>query len=406
MFGKVRNAVETLKSTARALDPICIGGNEAAALFDAVSEGERVCGAMKALLARRIEETKVWRESGHRSAAHWVAEATGETVGAATRTLETARALEQLPATDAAFRAGQLSETQAAEIGDGGRRSRRRVRVVGDGGIDEPDGAARPMSGGARRRRGGRQGVGAAVARPAQSARVDRSGRRVSPDGQMTPDAGARFSLAWRAHVDRIFRDARRAGRREPRAAYAADALVALASEGPCKPVEVQLIANSTPIVRGHTEAGERCEITGVGPVPVTTARALLNDASVTVLTSDGGQITAVSSPKRTIPIKLRRALEARYPTCGVKGCANDQFLEMDHVVPLAQGGRTEIGNTWRICTHHHHLKTYLGWKVVGEPGNWDLVPPDDPDPPRAARLTCWESKSTNPSPVTRRTSS
>jgi hypothetical protein len=170
----------------------------------------------------------------------------------------------------------------------------------------------------------------------------------------MTPDAGARFSLAWRAHVDRIFRDARRAGRREPRAAYAADALVALASEGPCKPVEVQLIANSTPIVRGHTEAGERCEITGVGPVPVTTARALLNDASVTVLTSDGGQITAVSSPKRTIPIKLRRALEARYPTCGVKGCANDQFLEMDHVVPLAQGGRTEIGNTWRICTHHH----------------------------------------------------
>jgi Domain of unknown function (DUF222) len=145
MFGKVRNAVETLKSTARALDPICIGGNEAAALFDAVSEGERVCGAMKALLARRIEETKVWRESGHRSAAHWVAEATGETVGAATRTLETARALEQLPATDAAFRAGQLSETQAAEIGDGGRRSRRRVRVVGDGGIDEPDGAARPM---------------------------------------------------------------------------------------------------------------------------------------------------------------------------------------------------------------------------------------------------------------------
>jgi len=28
-------------------------------------------------------------------------------------------------------------------------------------------------------------------------------------------------------------------------------------------------------------------------------------------------------------------------------------------------------------------LKTYEGWKVVGEPGNWDLVPPDGPDPPR-----------------------
>ena len=93
MFGKVRSAVDTLKATARALDPACIDGHDAAALFDAVSEGERVCGAMKALLARRIDETKVWREAGHRSAAHWVADATGETVGSACRALETARAL-------------------------------------------------------------------------------------------------------------------------------------------------------------------------------------------------------------------------------------------------------------------------------------------------------------------------
>jgi Domain of unknown function (DUF222) len=389
VFGKVRNAVDTLKATARALDPICIGGNDAAALFDAVSEGERVCGAMKALLARRIEETKVWRESGHRSAAHWVAEATGETVGAATRTLETARALEQLPATDAAFRAGQLSETQAAEI---------TATAVADPGAEsellETVGST-SMKGLRDRCREVRAGAEEDDRAWARRLHVERKAHEwTDADGayhlvaQMAPDAGARFSSAWRAHIDRIFRDARRAGRREPRAAYAADALVALASEGPCKPVEVQLIANSTPIVRGHTESGERCEITGVGPVPVTTARALLNDASVTVLTSDGGEITAVSSPKRTIPIKLRRALEARHPTCGVKGCANDQFLEIDHVLPLARGGRTEIGNTWRICTHHHHLKTYFGWKVVGEPGNRDLVPPDDPDPPRAAQLT------------------
>ena len=70
---------------------------------------------------------------------------------------------------------------------------------------------------------------------------------------------------------------------------------------------------------RGHTEPGERCEIRGLGPAPVTTARALLDDARVSVLVRDGDDVTAVSSPKRTIPAKLRRALEARYPTCGVK---------------------------------------------------------------------------------------
>jgi hypothetical protein len=141
----------------------------------------------------------------------------------------------------------------------------------------------------------------------------------------MAPDAGARFSSAWRAHTDRIFREARRAGRREPPAAYAADALVALASEGPCKPVEVQLVANSAPIVRGHAEPGERCEIRGIGPVPVT----------------QRGRCSAT-------------------PRCV----------------------RSEIRNTWRISPHHHALKTHFGWKVVGEPGNWDLAPPDDPDPP------------------------
>jgi len=137
---------------------------------------------------------------------------------------------------------------------------------------------------------------------------------------------------------------------------------------------------------RGHTEPGERCEING-SPIPVTTAKALLADSRVTVLERDGNDVTEISKPTRTISAKLRRQLEARYPTCGVKSCANDRFLEIDHVVPIAEGGRSEWINAWRICPHHHHLKTYFGWKVVGTTHDWDLVPPtpdwpDDPDPP------------------------
>jgi hypothetical protein len=383
VFGKVRGAVDALKSTARALDPACIDGHDAAALFDAVSEGERVCGAMKALLARRIEETKVWREAGHRSAAHWVAEATGETVGTAARTLETARALEQLPETNAAFRSGRLSPTQAAEItsaaGADPAAESDLLDVAGSTSVKGLKDRCRQVRAGAE-------------ADDREWARRLHLGRRAHDwndpegfyrfEGRMAPDAGARFSSAWQAHIDRIFRDARRAGRHEPRAAYAADALVALASEGPCKPVEVRVTVDSSALARGHTEPGERCEIDRAGPVPVTTARAMLDDASVAVLVRDGDDITAVTSPKRVIPVKLRRALEARYPTCGVKTCANDHFLQIDHVVPLEDGGETNVHNTWRICSHHHFLKTYEGWKVVGEPGNWDLVPPDNPDPP------------------------
>jgi hypothetical protein len=377
VFERVRNAVDALKATACGFDPLCVEGRDAAELLAVVSEGERVCAAMKSLLARRVEETKVWREGGHRSAAHWVAEATGETVGAATRTLETARALEQLPETDAAFRAGELSVTQAAEITSA---------AIADPGAEAAllATAARTSVKGlrddARLVRAGAEADDRAWARRLHVER--RAYKWSDPDGafcfngRMAPDAGARFDSAWEAHIDRVFRDARCAGRHEPRAAYAADALVALATEGPCKPVEVRVTVDSAALARGHTEAGERCEITGVGPVPVTMARALLDDAAVAVMTKTGDDVTAVSSPKRTIPMKLRRALEARYPKCGVPGCANDQSLEIDHVVPLEEHGRTELDNLWRLCSHHHRLKTYGGWIVVGQNGDRDLVPP------------------------------
>jgi hypothetical protein len=99
-----------LEQISRQLVPAALDGGQAAALFSDAARAERLCTAIKSRLARRVEETKVWRESGHRSAAHWVAEATGETVGAASRTLDTARALDSLLETDAAFRAGRLSE--------------------------------------------------------------------------------------------------------------------------------------------------------------------------------------------------------------------------------------------------------------------------------------------------------
>jgi 5-methylcytosine-specific restriction endonuclease McrA len=366
-----------LEQISQELIPGTLEAQRAVELFNDAARAERLCTAIKSRLARRVEETKVWRESGHRSAAHWVAEATGATVGAAARTLETARALEKLPDTDAAFRAGQLSDVQAAEI-----TSTAVADPSAEAALLEAAGTTgvKGLRDRCREVRAGAEGDDQAWACRLHANR--RAHEWPDPDGayriqaRLAPDAGARFSSAWKAQTDRIFCDARRAGRREPHAAYAADALVALASEGPCKPVEVRVTVDSAALSRGHSKRGERCEIDRVGPVPVTTARALLDDAAVTVMTRSGDDITAVSRPTRTIPTKLRRALEARYPVCGARGCANDQFLEIDHIVPVAEHGCTEIENLWRLCSHHHRLKTYAGWRVLGQNGDRDLVPP------------------------------
>src|SRR5438067_2106202 len=114
--GVFAQVLGNLEQISQELIPRTFDAPRAVELFNDAARAERLCTAIKARLARRIEETKVWRDSGHRSAAHWVADATGATVGAAARTLETARALEQVPETDAAFRSGQLADVQAAEI--------------------------------------------------------------------------------------------------------------------------------------------------------------------------------------------------------------------------------------------------------------------------------------------------
>ncbi|HZA27975.1 MAG TPA: HNH endonuclease, partial [Actinomycetota bacterium] len=111
------------------------------------------------------------------------------------------------------------------------------------------------------------------------------------------------------------------------------------------------------------------CEIPGVGPIPVATARALSSDAILAAVLTEGADVKAVSHLGRTIPARLRTALEARDPECVVPGCHSRYRLEIDHVKPLAEGGRTSLDNLARMCRPHHHMKTILGFGLEGSPG-------------------------------------
>ncbi len=202
MFEQLRRALGDVEAVSRALDPNCLDGRAAAALVEIAARGERICSTLKALGARRVAETNAWREGGHRSAAHWVAEATGETVGAAGRTLETACALEGLAETDAAFRAGQLSSTQAAEIATAaGADPATEAELLEAAGSTS-------LKGLRDRCRVVRAGAEADDAAWARRLHVERRAHELTdPDGtyrleaRLAPDAGARFSSAWKAHT-------------------------------------------------------------------------------------------------------------------------------------------------------------------------------------------------------------
>ena len=114
---------------------------------------------------------------------------------------------------------------------------------------------------------------------------------------KLTPTAAAPLLARIDAERERIFREARKEGRRESYAAYSADALAALGAEGTSGTSDCKIIAtisHDAP-VRGHTEAGETCEIAGVGPVPVDTVKAMMEDAFLTAVVTDG--VTSTTWP-------------------------------------------------------------------------------------------------------------
>jgi hypothetical protein len=213
------------------------------------------------------------------------------------------------------------------------------------------------------------------------------------PDGafrmdlRTTPDAGARFLAGLRPFCRKAFAEARSAGRRESAEAHAADALVDMAEAaggtgdqrrpGPRAMVYVRVDYDA--LSRGHSVAGETCEIPGVGPIPVASARAMAADAILKVLLTKGVDVVAVAHSGRSATGHQRSALEERDRTCVVEGCAVRDHFEIDHVDGWAVTRTTTLERLARLCRWHHHLKTYCGYRLEGRPGAWRLVRPDTP---------------------------
>ncbi|MDQ6949270.1 MAG: HNH endonuclease [Actinomycetota bacterium] len=395
MFATVTAAINLLRRALASLEPRTFDGHGAARLLKLFAEAERLAAAGKALMARRVEETKLWKHDGHRSAASWLAAATGSSVGTAIGTLETARRLEDLPATAEAQRQGRLSEVQAREIASAAKADPRAEAELLGVAAREPVAALRQRC----------QRLKAAAA-PDESARQRAvHGRRHlrhwnDPDGafrmdlRTTADAGATILANLKPFCDQAFAEARAAGRRDSTEAYAADALVAMAesagrpgdgagSSGPRAMVHVRVDHGA--LVRGHTEAGEVCEVPGVGPIPVATARAWAGDAVLKALVTKGVDVVAVVHAGRTVTAAQRAALEERDPSCVVAGCGITKGLEIDHVDGWALTRTTTVERLARLCRWHHHLKTHCGYHLEGRAGNWRLVapghPPDDAGP-------------------------
>jgi hypothetical protein len=383
VLDELQATVATQRAVLSALEPGCLSGPDALRRLEVFTAIERLGAAGRTLVAKRVEESNVWRQSGDRSAAHFIAKQTGTSVGRTQAALETAERLAQLPATAEAFRAGTLSEAQAQVVAEAAAANPDEERRLNERAGRDPFKQLRDEC---RRVRHAATDERARYA----TIRADRHLRTWS-DGEgafcgafrTTPDAGARMLVALDAEIERVFKTARAEGKREPHQAYAVDALEGLVCGGVggdgatrTKPkAEIRVLVDHAALLRGHTGPGEACEIEGLGPVPVAVVESWKHDAYLRLIVTDGIDVKAITRRSRYIDAHQDAALAVRDRRCVVSGCDVDWRLERDHRVPYAQCHTTSLDGLGRMCWWHHLLKT-KGWALVGGPGCYRLLPP------------------------------
>ena len=401
------------------LDASRLDGRDALTRVREAAEIERLAAVAKALYAKRCVETGVWRTDGQArvaalTPAEWLADVSGSGIGPARDALVVVDALPECGTTDSALRSGQVSlsvareVTAAAEVGgelaealvlgtanrEGLRAARDETRRVLAHAADAAEREARIHRQRARHSWVSRDGVWNLKLQGPVAAGAEIEACLASFDDAAW-DAAARQPRGERDAPDAIAFDGFLAGVRtardgQPGAVGAKPRGRAKTRDHVVVHVDVQRLLGRE-VGAGTTVAGEggaceaaaaaggvggRCEIPGVGPVPVEHARGLLGDALLTVLVEDGRDVKTFARPGRKMVAALHQLLDARDPVCTIIGCGRVQRLEHDHALAVSDGGDSTAANTGGLCKHHHVLKSQ-GWILTEQPdGTRTLDPP------------------------------
>ena len=360
--------LDGLRALVRGLDGSTIGAADAARLVDQFSEIERLAVAGRTLATRRVQETKAWRSSGSPSIVAWVAEHSRASFRHAAATINMAMRLEQLPATKEALVSGDLSERQASEISAAAELDPAAERDLLRMAERESIAALREKCRDVAAAAAGDENARERIRRSRYFRHWLETDGALRLDARLTADEGAPLLASIRHRADVLEAEAHRAGQVESAEAYAVDALASLADGAGAPKAVVHVHVSQSALARGRTEAGETCRIPGVGPISVGAARRLAAGGSVKLLEMEGVDVQRVAHAGRTIPAALRSALEARDVACAVPGCNKRRDLEIDHILPVADGGETSLDNLVRLCRWHHAQKTHHGWRLEGPP--------------------------------------
>ena len=134
-------------------------------------------------------------------------------------------------------------------------------------------------------------------------------------------------------------------------------------------------------VLRGHTIAGETCEVDGVRPISAEAVKRLLLDRNpfVAAVLHDGREVQTVAHLGRNLSAHQRTAIEAMGVRCSNLACNKTVGMQIDHREPWANDPRTVLANQDPLCPDCHRRKTHHGWRLEPGTGPRRFRPPDAP---------------------------
>jgi hypothetical protein len=373
-----------VRASIEGLEPGALPVETCRAMIDELARTEKVCALARLRVAQRVAGSVRRPGSADGEVAAMLAQSSGGSAAAARAELATVRALEEFPTARAAVEAGELSLSQAREVVAAAKVAPSAEAALVDLACNR--GLARVRDEARRVRLGAVsvEDLHREQYRRREAISFTDEWGMVCLRAQLPPEVGVAVANRLERATDRWWRAARRSAgpgaRLEPRAAHAADALVAMLGGHPQeddragdghrvakavrREADVVIVADVHAFARGDAEPGEPCHIVGGGPVPVSVARDALEDAFVKLVAHDGVRIREVVHVGRKLPAVLRTALELGAPprfdgvSCVEEGCDRRLGLEWDHVDPVANGGVTSLDNLEPRCRPCHRAKT------------------------------------------------
>jgi hypothetical protein len=366
---------EELAELVGSFDVAALLPTDAKRLVEETAMIARLSHTLQAEAAAKVAESGTWVGKGDRNKEDWLARTTGTTTGDAAGVFATGEALGSLPKVASAARRGALSPAQLKEVAGAASvapdAEERLLLAAERGSLSELREACK------------RARAAADPDPEATHARIhaNRSARKhTEVDGTQVitlRGTGAQLGPMWeraRHEADRIFREARAEGRREPAEAYLLDAFDRLTRGGgarrPAAGADAKIIfrVDWDAFERGEAAPGELCELVGTGPVPVSAVRAAAREAFIAAVVAAGKDIRRVVHLGRRPTALQNTYLQWVNPTCVIRGCTRTARLEAHHVVEWATSHVTVADDLARGCEHHHDLLS----------AGWRLGPPDD----------------------------